>query len=430
MQRNLARFLFAAHLFIILLIWYSGSGQFFSLDPILAIARLCGLLGVTFVLLQFCLIGRIRFLERAFGHDKLAQTHHTSGKIAITFILAHVILIITSYTRAGRVSVFEKIIDLLLHYPHVWKAFIAVDLLVIVVVTSLAIVRLRLKYETWYFVHLMTYAAILLAFGHQLQLGADFGNQLAVYYWWGLYIVILGGFVGYRWLRPLYLFGKYQWRVVRVEPDTNRTTCVYISGRDTENFPREAGQFMILRFLDKKRWWQAHPFSLSWGPSNSELRVTIKNSGDFTSEIGSIKVGTKIFLDGPYGIFTKRIAKKKKILFLAGGIGITPIRSLIEEMGEENYDMALIYANTYEAEIALKSEITNFTKKYKLKVHHVLSETDGHVDEAKIKEFVGDVKDREVYVCGPVPFMDAMIEIVKKLGVKEDLIHFEKFSLH
>jgi predicted ferric reductase len=432
------KFVFYLQVIIILFFWWSGSGELLgtsTVGTLLAVGRLAGLFSVFFVLMQFALIGRITFIERAFGLDSLARIHRRQGKYAMTLILLHAALMITSYALAHEVSVAAQLTEFVTTEPELLKSFLALCIFLLTVGLSLYIVFKHLKYEFWYYVHLLNYLAVLLAFGHQMKLGGDFAQNAFVIYWWAFYIIILGGFVIFRWVRPLALFFNHQFVVQEVVPETAQATSVIISGRHLENFKRESGQFMIVRFLDKRRFWQAHPFSLSWSANNKNLRATIKNSGDFTSEISTLKVGTRVIVDGMYGVFTEKRMHKKKILFIAGGVGITPIRSLLEDVAKSR-DVLLLYSNKVLSDIIFKQELDTLAHTNNFIVHHILTEEEGYkgesgrLDEEKIKRLVPDFINREVYLCGPDGFMDAMIAILMKFGIKKEFIHFEKFSLH
>lgn len=435
----LLKALFWANITFIVFIWLKG---FVASNILLSIARLCGLLSVNLVLTQFLLIGRIGWIEPFFGHDKLARIHHKVGKYAFYFIVLHFCLIIISYAHLSRTGLIEQFLILFNSYPDIPKAFIAFLLFIFIVPISIFIHRLKLKYETWYFIHLMLYVAVLFAFGHQLKLGAHFVNKFNIYYWYALYIFVLGNFALWRLLRPIYLFLRHGFYVEKVVSETYEANSFYIGGKDLDKLPRQSGQFMILRFLDKKRFWQAHPFSLSCSPDEHYIRATIKNSGDFTGTIQNVSPGTKILLDGFHGIFTSKVLTSKKVLLIAGGIGITPIRSMAEEFGKAGRDVVLLYSNKLVKDIIFKSELDDLSKKYNLKIHHILTEDSpanalsvangerGRINKEKIYRLVKDIKSRDAYVCGPVPFMEAIIGMLKELGVKEEQIHFEKFSLH
>lgn len=400
-----------------------------------ALGRLSGLMAVLFVLLQFLLMGRPFWIEKIFGLDKLARVHHLNGYLSIGFILLHPALLVTSYAMTNEVGLIEQYLDFFTNYRDVWMASIAVVLFTGIVFLSISIARKRLKYESWYFVHLLTYLAVLLAFGHQLKIGGDFlMNKTFAYYWWALYIFVFGNVLIFRFMKPVYNSLKYRFTVSDVVAETADTNSVYISGRNLHNFRTKAGQFIILRFLAKGFWWQAHPFSLSWVPKNNQIRITVKNCGDFTSKIPEIKKGTAVYIDGPYGVFTPKPKPNIKYLFIAGGVGITPIRAMIERVAEE-HELTLLYANKKTPDIIFKKELEEMKAKYGFSLHHILSDQPdyegekGRIDKEKLLRLVKDIREREIYICGPVPMMDGIIKILKEIGVKRDRIHFEKFSL-
>ncbi|MDO8515975.1 MAG: ferredoxin reductase family protein [bacterium] len=400
-----------------------------------ALGRLFGLFAVYFVLLQFVLIGRSVWVEGTFGLDRLTRIHHWNGFLAITFILLHPTLIITSYALGNGVGFFSQFVDLILNYDDVLKAFLAVIVFITIIFFSISIGRKKLKYESWYYIHLGTYLAVLLAWGHQLELGNDFAHTPAfVYFWYGLYAVVLGNFVLWRFLKPLLLFYRHQFFVSRVERETPSSVSVYISGVRMEDFKISAGQFMIFRFLEKGFWLQAHPFSLSAVPQSNEIRITVKNVGDFTARVPVLEPGTKVLIDGPYGTFTEARAKQNKILFLAGGIGITPIRAMLESLHGAK-DAALIYGSRTERDVVFASELDRLVAQYHFPVHHVMSEEaayageKGRIHVERIARLVPDFKERDIYICGPKPMLDMLRKELHAAGVPRANIHFERFAL-
>lgn len=431
--------LFLFNLFVIFFFWLDGSGALFSSGTsgiLTALGRLFGLLSVLAVLIQFFLMGRNPFLEEAFGLDKLSRVHSTSGKFAILFIIAHPILLAIGYGMSSGFGFIKQFLFFLSEYDDVDSAGIAALLFLVVVVSSLYIVSKRLKYESWYFVHLCVYVAIFYSIGHQFELGEDLlANNLFYGYWIALYVVVLGSHLAFRFLKPVYNFYKHDFYVDRVVRETTTTTSVYIKGKRLNEFIVKPGQFMIFRFLTKGMWWQAHPFSLSKPNNGEELRITVKQLGDFTNEVPNIKSGTKVIIDGPYGIFTDEFARKKKTLLIAGGIGVTPIRSLFEENLRKNKNTILLYGNRKKDEITFEKEFDGLVIGSGSKVVHILSDDPnfegekGRIDQEKIIRLAPDLKDRDVYVCGPVPMMNAIVKTLKDLGLKRGQIHFEKFSL-
>jgi len=430
--------LFSLNLGIILFFWWNSSSNLFSGDVAsvtLALGRICGLLAVFFILLQFVMRGRAVWVEEVFGLNNLATAHRLNGYLSLSFIISHFLLILTSYSLITGKNSVEQLIDFITNYDDLFKAFIALLLFISIVFFSIYIVKRKLKYETWYYIHLFTYLAILFAWGHQLELGGDFAaNKIFVLYWYLLYAFVFGNLLFFRFFRQGYLFVKYQFKVAEVVRETNDAISIYITGNNISKFKIQPGQFLILRFLDKKRWWQTHPFSLSFIPKDNLLRVTIKDEGDFTSEVSKIKKGTPILIDGPLGTFTAKSAIKDKFLFIAGGVGITPIRSLIEEIGELKKDIILIYSSKT-LDMIFKKELDELSVKYRFIIHYVVTEDPryngekGRLDKEKLNRLAPDFLKRDIYLCGPPAMMENTIRILKNLGVNHALMHYERFSL-
>lgn len=431
--------LLITNLVIILLYWWQGSGSLAFTDltnAMIAFGRLSGLLAVHSILLQFMFMGRMPWLERAFGLDRLAKIHRKNGKLALSFILLHPVFLILGYSRAAGIGLWDQLLSFLVNYQYVLYAAIGAVLFIIVVISSLVIVRRKLRYESWYFVHLLVYVATFASFWHQISVGTDLLVSKTFYWYWiALYALVFVNHVIFRFSRPLYLFYRHQFTVSRITRETHNAVSIYITGKNLDRFKINPGQFMILRFFTKQLWWQAHPFSLSYIPRNNELRITVKELGDFTRQVHTVPVGTKVLIDGPYGIFTEWVRVSPKVLFIAGGIGITPIRSLMEQMVRTGSDVMLLYGNRTQQDIVFKDELEQLEQEYDARVVHVLSDEatyegeKGRLDAEKIKRLVPDVTTRDVYICGPIPMMDSLLETLQKLGVPQSHIHYEKFEL-
>jgi predicted ferric reductase len=439
MKKKILYSLYFLNLAIILYYWWSGSALLTLHSPsniVLSLGKLAGLLAAFFILMQFVLMGRATWLEQLFGLDKLARVHQQNGKYSICFILLHPILITIAYAASSKMSIIDQFLTFMFEYDDLLKAGIAVLFFCIVVVSSIYTARLKLKFETWYYIHLITYIAVLFAWGHQLVYGEDFlGSPIFTGYWYLLYIAVFGNVLLFRFLTPLYNFYKYRFALDHIIPETDTVNSVYITGRNLESFKVKPGQFVIVRFLTKGYYWDAHPFSISAVHTDSFLRLSIKAVGDFTQKISAIPRGTKVLIEGPYGIFTKEVSTSNKLLFIAGGIGITPIRALLEECVKNGKDCVLLYGNRNTKDIAFKKEFEDLQAVYPFQMHHILSEEDvpgqekGFVDKAKIEKYVSDYPDREVFLCGPPIMMQKIRAALAELHVPESKIHFELFSL-
>jgi len=364
----------------------------------------------------------------------LAQIHRLNGYLSMLFILLHPILLIFSYAIIGKVGFFSQLGDFIFNEDELLKAAIAVLLFIAIVFLSIHFVRKHVKYETWYFVHLLTYLAVILAFGHQLSFGGDFlSNKIFVYYWYFLYAFILGNFIFSRFITPLWNAYRYRFSVDHTVSENGGATSVYIKGKNLESWKASPGQFISLRFLTKNFWWQSHPFSLSAIPKNDQLRVTVKNLGDFTSKVSNLTKNTPVLIEGPYGTFTAKSAPKTKYFFIAGGVGITPIRTLAEKLASTN-NLIIFYSNKTSKDIIFRKELDELSQKYHFPIHYIMSNEEnysgekGRIDKEKLMRLVPDLKDREVYICGPTSMMECLSEMLQELGLKTKHIHYEKFG--
>ena len=425
------------NLAIIFYFWYQSSGAMLYGKPAnlyIALGRLAGLMLVSTILLQFLMMGRARFLERVWGLDKLSRLHHWNGIFAVTFLFAHPFFVTLGYAAADQAGFWNQLLTLLRTFENVLPAALAVIIFLAVIITSIIIIRENWNFELFYFIHLSVYLAILIAFNHQFELGGDFiGNPVFRAYWAVLYTTVFGLLICYRLIRPAWLFYRYRFYVQSITGETPNTISIKIGGRGINDFSVDDGQFMIFRFLSRQLWWQAHPFSLS-GRGDGWLRITVKAVGDYTTELSNLKVGAKVIIEGPYGIFTLGAAHKNKFLLIAGGIGITPIRSMVYELAEKGRDVILLYGNRTENDIVFFDELKKLKGKHNIQISHILSHEErsgfekGWIDENKIRRLAPDFKEREIYLCGPPVMMKKLILTFKIMKIAPNRVHYENFS--
>lgn len=437
MAKNIWRFVFWGNWLFIAAFWWVKSSQLIAEgggSTIIAFGQLAGLTGAYMVLLQFFLMSRTVWLEKTFGLDTLSRMHHTNGQWGIFFLISHPILISWGYGRSEGRDFFSQLISFITENNLLLRAALALGLFILVAGFSIYIVRRKLIYESWYFVHLAVYVAVFLALRHQLEFGSTLiASKIFYTYWALLYVVVFLNHLSFRLFSPVFNYFTHEFYVEKIEKENYNTVSVYIKGKNLQNFKIEPGQFMILRFLTREFWWQGHPFSLSMPPDGEVLRVTIKDVGDFTHKVPNIPVGTKIFIEGPYGVFTQ--SSSSKILLIAGGIGITPIRSLMEDALKRGKDAVLLYGNKKEEDIVFKNELSNLQKNPGARVINIISGDinfageKGRIDEEKIKRLVPDFSSREVFLCGPPAMINSILEIFKKFDFPLSKIHYEKFSL-
>jgi predicted ferric reductase len=404
----------------------------------LAWGRLAGLYAALACLVQVVLVGRVRWVEQVFGLDRLARWHHATGFALVALLLAHPLFVTAGHAAQAGVSWAAQSLDFLRNWEDAAAAYAGLAVLLAAVAVSVGPIRRRLRYEAWHAVHLGIYVALALAFGHQLAIGSDLTASRAFrVYWLALYVFAFGNLLVYRVARPLRNFARHRFAVSHLERETPDVCSVYLEGRSLERFRAAAGQFAIVRFLAPGFRWEAHPFSLSQRPDGRGLRLTIKALGDFTRRIPALPPGTAAILDGPHGVFTARRCRADKVLLLAGGIGITPIRALIEDLVAEGRDAVLLYGNRDRNTTVFAAELDRLAAASggRLRVVHVLSADPswdgekGYLDGPCISRLAPDFRERDVFLCGPPPMMRLVRAALLAAGVPHSRIFDERFVL-
>jgi predicted ferric reductase/uncharacterized protein with FMN-binding domain len=396
-----------------------------------SLGRITGLLGAYLLLIQVLLLARLRRLEALVGFDRLTVWHRTNGKVCFYLILAHVALITAGYTLTDRISLWAEVTALWTIYSGIPDAAIGTILLTAVVVTSFMVVRRRLRYQAWYGIHLTSYLAVALAWFHQLPTGNDFIlNPGAAVWWSALYIVTLALVIVFRLLLPILFAFQYQLKVADVRVEGPNVVSLRLTGRNLRRMGARAGQFFLWRFLTPRLIWESHPFSLSAAPDGQSLRITVKNLGDFTRTIGEIKLGTRVIGVGPFGLFTEEMRRCERVALIAGGVGITPIRSLVEEMSG---DVVLLYRVNRAEEAVFREELEDLERRKGVRVVYVVGRYDAPGGEfllsaQHLKDLVPDITNRDVYICGPPAMTDMVDTSVRRAGVPSRQIHTESFA--
>lgn len=437
LQKHLVYCLFIANLAVVIYFWWqsswlmitSGDGAAIGL----AIARLAGLLATQLALTQLILIGRIKWVESVFGLDKLSRVHKWNGYTILSLIILHVFILTKTYSSLNEISFFGQLFATIKVDDDFLKAFLAFCVLLGTVFLSITIVRRNLKYEWWYWVHLLNYTVYILFVSHQIKFGSSLQNTTFYYYWLATYTFAAGHIAWFRFGRPLYNFWRQDFTITKVE-DLGPATSIYITGKNLTTFKRSSGQFMIFRFFQRRFWYEAHPFSLSWGANNNQLRITAKKVGDFTSKLPLLQPGTKVLIDGPHGVFTSHKITKDKVLLIAGGIGITPLRSLTEELAGTT-ELTLIYSARTKADAVLIDELKAIQTDRAYKLIEIYAEERiagaeyGRLDQASLDRLVPDLKDSDVFLCGPPAMMTAVRAALAKSGLPKNQLHWERFAL-
>jgi predicted ferric reductase len=403
--------------------------------PATALGQLTGLLGTYAVLLELLLMSRLPWLERYAGLDRLAVWHRWIGFAAVDLLIVHTIAITLGYAAANGESLVGQTLDFIRHSPDVLMAFVALAALLAVGITSMRRARRTLDRESWYFVHLYAYLAVALAFAHQLAVGSDFADDRAARSWWiALYVAVVAAVLGSRVVAPALVNVRSRFQVERVVREAPGVVSLYIRGHHLDRLRAEGGQFFHLRLLTRDGWWRSHPFSLSAQPTPRHLRFTIKELGDHTGRLQNVRPGTRVLLEGPFGTFTAARRRHAKVALIAGGIGITPLRAILDTLPARRGDLTLLYRSATPADVVFTNELQWFEEKRGVTVHHLVGIDigDDRTDQLGVpalRTLVPDIARHDVYVCGPPALLEAVRRRLRHLGVPRRHIHCERFDL-
>ena len=421
---------------IILVMWlrHGGLEQVSTLAGALtAVGQVTALYGTYFALIQLVLMSRSPWLDQVFGMDGLAVAHRWLGFTTVWLLLGHGVFTTIGYALGDGSNVIEEFWTLVTTYPYVLMAFVSGGLFAAVAISSVRAARRKLSYETWYGIHLYAYLAVALGFLHQLFVGTDFiHDPVAVAYWVGLYFVTVGLIVIFRIGEPVWRSARHRLRVSNVVSEAPGVISIYMTGRDLDQLAVRSGQYFVWRFLTRDGWWRGHPFSISSAPNGSWLRITIKELGDWSKALQGVSVGTRVFIEGPYGVLTGARRTRPKILLIAGGIGITPLRALFEALPAKRGDLTLLYRVRDAGEIVFRDELEALARTRGAQVQYLVGRRDGptgdQLDAASIERLVPDVRERDVYLCGPVSMMQRVEGSLRRLGLSASQIHAERFA--
>jgi predicted ferric reductase len=344
-------------------------------------------------------------------------------------LCAHAVLTTVGYALGDRLGLPAEIGRLVTGYPGVITAVAGLALLIAVAATSAGRLRRRLRYETWHFTHLYAYVAVALAYSHQLATGSDFvGAPSARLYWISLYVVTVACLLAGRVGVPLMRAVRHRLRVVRVLEQGPAFTSIEIGGRRLDRLGVRSGQFFSWRFLTREHWWEAHPFSLSAAPDGQRLRITVKRLGDFSSALRDIPPGTRVIAEGPFGAFTAAGRHRPRVALIAGGVGITPIRALLEDMPGAPGDIAVVYRAARAADLILRDELDDLAARRGAELHYMIGASRA-LSGDELRALVPDIADRDVYVCGPPEMTRATRASLRSFGVPGRQITVESFTL-
>lgn len=390
----------------------------------------CGLVGTYLAMIMVLLAGRVPLVERVLGLDGLLHWHRRLAAWPLLLIVAHVVLTTVGYAQAAHSGLGAEMRSLLLDYPDVMAATAGFALMVAIAVASIRAIRQRLRRETWWALHLYMYLALALAFAHAVVLGPTFvGHPITQAIWSVAWAATAGLVLVYRWALPLVRSLRHQLRVAEVRREGPDVVSVVLRGRDLNRLPVSGGQFVLWRFMRPGLWWQAHPYTLSALPQPPFLRITVKAVGDHSAALARLRPGTRVLMEGPYGVFTRQALQGGRVALLGAGIGVTAVRSLLEDLPRGTKPVVLLRATT-KADMVLRKEVSELVGQLGGEVHELVGTRDAvRLDADELHRLVPDLVQRDVYVCGPQAFVGHVTGVCRGLGVPGRALHHEAYAL-
>lgn len=393
------------------------------------LAANAAMVGTFLCLVCLVLVSRIPWLERTVGHDRMVLAHRRLAPLALILIVVHAELILVGYAQAEHrapLSVGAR----LMTDPWMRAATVGAVLMVVLGLLSWRRARRSMRYERWWLGHLLFYLAIVLSFGHELVLGTLLREwPLVRAAWIATFAAVFAGLLWARLVYPAYLSWRHRLTVAAVVRESGTgVVSVWIAGRGLELLGAKGGQFFQWRFLCARWWWQSHPYSLSASPDGRYLRITVKAAGDHSRGLARLRPGTRVWAEGPYGVFTADTRHGSDVLAMAAGVGVTPVRAMLEDLPPHTR-VTVLYRVPTEDHAPLGRELDALAAERGWTLHYLTGGPGSWpLDADLLRRLHPSVASADVYVCGPPGFMSAACEAATAAGVPEWRLHHEQFA--
>ncbi len=293
----------------------------------------------------------------------------------------------------------------------------------------------KLTYQKWKFSHEFLGAFFILAVFHIIAVRTTVArdNIFDGYYAYAVIVSVIGllGFI-YSLIRKKLLGKKYHIKEINNINDCYEILLEPIDKNIDKGITFKSGQFVFVTFQNKSLGRESHPFSIAAPSGTGNFRIIIKSLGDFTSQLGKLRVGNKVIVEGPYGRFhhsSKTTQNYSDEVWVAGGIGITPFLGLAEDFRHSKTGhVDLYYSVKNKAEFVHLEKLQDIAKSNKnFRVFPWTSDEMGYLNiEAIAKN--GSIKNRKYYLCGPASLKSAIREGLIQKNISDDDIHDERFA--
>ncbi len=393
-----------------------------------------GFVGLSMLGLQFVLVARLRTVAAPFGEDALVHFHRYMGYAGTLFVVAHPVLLI--------VVVDPSYLERVNPFTAPWAGrfgTLSIVCLLVIAVTSIWRLALRISYEVWQALHLVLSTVAITAALIHVELIHHYVDQTWKRVLWVL--MTLGFLTVFAWvriIRPI-LRMRRPWRIASIDAERGGVSTVTLKPINHGGFTFAPGQFGWLSVHRSPFALTQHPFSFSSnGDDPTQIQMSIKELGNFTRTVSTIAPGTVAYVDGPHGVFSPDHYEGAGCVFLAGGVGIGPIMSMLRTFAAraDPRPCYLLFGTKRIADATYHDEILELAAQLTLTVIVVVSDpTDdwagerGYVDAEKLRRHLpANHQALQYFICGPGSMQDAMEAALAELGVSGERVHTERFN--
>jgi len=389
-----------------------------------SIGQITALTGMTLFSINLILSGRFKILDRLMdGLVDVYNKHHIIGAISFSLILFHPLFLAFRFIHY---SLKDAALFLIPGQNQAINYGIVSLLLFILLIVLTFFVHLG--YKRWKMSHTFMILVAFFAILHSLSTTSDISRDaLLRFYILGLAFL---GFASslYQAFLSRFIRKKYAYIVKKITPAAAGVIEIEMSPKD-QQMGFEPGQFIFISFSSKKIGREIHPFSISSSENSTNLSISIKSLGDFTKNIENIDIRSEAIIEGPYGKFTRNSAKSKDQVWVAGGIGITPFISMARSLKNGNGKIDLYYSVKSKNDAAFLDELIGISKKHSgFRVIEWFSDEKGRLSGNAIFEMSEELFKRDIFLCGPPPFMQSIRAQLIDLGISGSRIHWELFN--
>lgn len=387
-----------------------------------SIGKLAGLTGFLFLSCIIISGDTARFFDRFVGMDKIIKFQRKFSLITTLFVLFHPLFFILSDSSYSAYLIPD--------YASVPLALGTISLYIYLAVIISSVLYKRISYQLWQYIHILTYILFFFSLYHAVKIGSDTNNILIKL----IFIALLIGIIAGGIYRACYKVKHRKFKCCVKEIKWETPDAFTLKLKPNKGLHFKPGQFCFLR-INRDRLYARHPFTISSSPNEGILDFTMKITGRFTKTASQLKEGGEVIVDGPFGIFTIEDSKRD-LIFIAGGVGITPFTSIIKghlHSGKEQ-NITLLYGAETRGDIIFKKELDEIRERWFKKVYFLAKEKtssegweSGYINKQAIEKNAGDIKNSLFYICGPEAMKESIVKILKELGVRKENIKIEDF---